>query len=180
MIIVGIDPGLDGAFSIFDGDKCVYAAKIPHIDKTPNLIEVADTLYDLTLAYCPNWVFCEQVHSTPNDGHVGAFTFGAGYGYIQGFCKGRNWLLDLVRPVKWKSIVLKDKMGLQGQAIKYLQKYYPGYNPKNKAVNKATTLAHVHEKYPDIDLTPGRSRLPQDGIADAVCLGEYGVICGRQ
>ncbi len=174
MIVLGIDPGLDGAYAIFENGKCLRVAKLPFAEKDLCMVLIADALHMYTFRDTPDVVICEKVHSTPNDGHVGAFTFGMGFGHIKGFCQGRGWPLKLITPAAWKRQILKGKMGMPKQAVKYLQDFYPKYNPKDKALNKATTLAYVHEKYPNVDLTPGRCHLPQDGLADAVCLGEYG------
>lgn len=174
MIVVGIDPGLDGGYAIFDGNHCIVAGRLHYTKKIPDMESMFWYIFD-EMFTVPDIVVCEQVHSTPNDGHVGAFTFGMGYGYIRGFCDAKGLKMLLVRPAQWKRAVIGASNAVPKMAIKTLQKTWPKYNPKDKAINKAPTLVHVHEKYPHIDLTPGRLRLPHDGIADAVALGEYGV-----
>lgn len=40
--------------------------------------------------------------------------------------------------------------------------------------DKDAAISFVRRAYPTIDLTPGKKRTPHDGIADAVCLAEWG------
>ena len=174
MITIGIDPGLDGAFAIFEDGKCIHAEKLFFEEKILQMGHVADTLEVLTFRLEPDLIMCEHVHSTPNDGHVGAFTFGMGFGHIRGFCQGRGWNYETIRPVTWKRAVLKGAMGMVPYAIARIQETYPKYNPKKRDKNKATTIDYVMTQYPQIELCPGRCRLPQDGLADAICLAEYG------
>lgn len=48
----------------------------------------------------------ENVHSTPNDGHVGAFTFGKVTGMTIGVAAGLDIPLGSVTPAKWKHAML--------------------------------------------------------------------------
>ena len=174
MIVVGVDPGLDGAFAIMQDGVCIHASKLVFEGKTLVMRHISDVMEALTFHVEPNLLICERVHSTPNDGHVGAFTFGKGFGHIRGFCEGRGWRYTDVRPLEWKRSILKGLMGLPMPAIARIQETYPKYKPKGKDMNKATTIDYVMQKYPHIDICPGSCRLPQDGICDAICVAEYG------
>ena len=159
---------------MFEQGTCIHAEKLAFEGKELRMVHIADVLEALTFRLAPDLVVCEEIWSTPGDGHVGAFTFGMGYGHIKGFCEGRGWRLKTIRPVTWKKKVLKGAMGMVPHAIKRIQAVYPKYNPKKQDKNKATTIDYVMNQHPQIELCPGRCRLPQDGIADAVCLAEYG------
>jgi crossover junction endodeoxyribonuclease RuvC len=37
----------------------------------------------------------------------------------------------------------------------------------------------VRERWPTMNLTPGKLRVPHTGIADAACLAEYGMLRGK-
>lgn len=105
--IGGIDPGLTGALAVLDFQN--YRL---HIWDTPvNLVKVGDKTrkrcdeiayrealdtYDLDLC------MIERVQSTPNDGHVGAFTFGKVTGIAIGLIVGLDIALAEVTPAKWK------------------------------------------------------------------------------
>ncbi len=40
---------------------------------------------------------------------------------------------------------------------------------------KQESVRYIKNKYPEVDLTPGRMVKPSDGIADAICIAEYGL-----
>lgn len=87
----------------------------------------------------------------PNQGVTSMFNFGKAYGELIGTIKCSGYAYLLVRPQDWKKEVLAgtDK-------------------------DKAAAIDFCTHFYPEINLIPGRKKTPQDGIADAVCLAEYG------
>ncbi len=106
--IGGIDPGLTGSLAVLDFDKFEM-----HLWDTPVSIEqmsggkqrkrpdpegFVKVLGHFPLDYCT----IEAVHSTPNDGHVGAFTFGKVTGIAIGVAHGLDIPLASVQPAKWK------------------------------------------------------------------------------
>ena len=114
--IGGIDPGLNGALAVLD-----YQSHRLHVWDTPTfVVEVggkkrkrcdelafADALDTYPIDLC----MIEKVQSTPNDGHVGAFTFGKVTGLAIGLCVGLGITVDEVTPAKWNLAmqVPKDK-----------------------------------------------------------------------
>jgi hypothetical protein len=105
--IGGIDPGLTGALAILDFDQFVL-----HLWDTPTVsVQVGDKIrkrcdpdaFVAALAKFPlDFALIENVQSTPNDGHVGAFTFGKVTGIAIGCCAGLDIPLGSVAPAKWK------------------------------------------------------------------------------
>ena len=105
--IGGIDPGLTGALAILDFENFVL-----HLWDTPTVtVRVGDkdrkrcdpdafveAFSRFPLDYCT----IENVQSTPNDGHVGAFTFGKVTGIAIGIAAGLDIPLASVSPAKWK------------------------------------------------------------------------------
>ncbi len=103
----GIDPGLTGALSVLDFKKFLL-----HVWDTPtvtvqsgdrkkqrcNPVAYADALHHFPLDEC----LIENVHSTPNDGHVGAFQFGKVTGIAIGAMAGLQISMLEVAPAKWK------------------------------------------------------------------------------
>lgn len=103
----GIDPGLTGALAVLDFEQFVL-----HLWDTPTVtVKVGDkdrkrcdvegyvaALSCFPLDYCT----IENVQSTPNDGHVGAFTFGKVTGIAIGIAAGLDIPLASVSPAKWK------------------------------------------------------------------------------
>jgi len=105
--IGGIDPGLSGALAVL-----VFKQHFLHIWDTPTFkVKVGDKMrkrcdelaYGDAIAHFPlDLCMVEKVQSTPNDGHVGAFTFGKVTGIAIGLIIGIGHPLDEVTPAKWK------------------------------------------------------------------------------
>ena len=105
--IGGIDPGLTGALAVLDLQDHQL-----HIWDTPTLIvKVGDKErkrcdvdgYVAAFSHFPlDYCTIENVQSTPNDGHVGAFTFGKVTGIALGIAAGLDIPMASVAPAKWK------------------------------------------------------------------------------
>ncbi len=94
----------------------------------------------------------EAVGAMPGQGRGSIFHFGEGYGRWQGMLDALRIPYQVVRPQEWKRVVLAGTARDKVAAIDFVARRYPGVG----------LLA-----------TP-RSRVPHDGMADAVCLAEYG------
>jgi crossover junction endodeoxyribonuclease RuvC len=105
--IGGIDPGLTGALAVLDFQDFKL-----HLWDTPTVTVKVGTKerkrcdperYCAALAHLPlDYCTIENVQSTPNDGHVGAFTFGKVTGIAIGIAHGLDIPLAQVSPAKWK------------------------------------------------------------------------------
>ena len=92
----------------------------------------------------------------PKQGVASSFKFGDGFGSLKGLCVGLGLPFILVTPQRWKKMILA------------------GYDWKG---NKDMSIVWVKQRYPHISLRPTeRSRVDSHGLADAVCLAEYGKI----
>ena len=151
MIVVGIDPGLNGGLAVISEDHC---AALPMMTIGKEL-DVPGIVWWLRF-HKPDLVVVEQVHSMPKQGVVSTFRFGVGLGVLIGIVGTMELPLRLVTPQAWKKVVLEGT-----------------------ARDKDAAIQHVRRAYPGIDLTPGRLRKPHDGIADAVCLAEWGRRVGK-
>ncbi|GAA0586540.1 hypothetical protein ACFQH5_20340 [Halomonas salifodinae] len=145
-MIIGIDPGQSGGIAGIDGDAS-YAVPMPLIGKDIDGHKIAAQLKSLT----PDVVIIEKVHAMPKQGVSSTFKFGMGFGIVIGVCEALGIPYRLVTPQAWKKAVLAGT-----------------------TKDKDAAIAFVRRAYPSIDLTPGRKRVPHDGMADAVCLAEYG------
>lgn len=109
--IGGTDPGLTGALAVLD-----FPAARLHIWDTPTVsVKVGDKIrqrvdpiaFAKAVGHFPlDYSLIENVASTPNDGHVGAFTFGKATGIAIGIHAGMDIPLDAVAPAKWKMALL--------------------------------------------------------------------------
>lgn len=105
--IGGIDPGLTGALAVLDFNDFVL-----HLWDTPTVtVQVGDKkrkrcdpdAYVAAFKHFPlDYVLIENVQSTPNDGHVGAFTFGKVTGIPIGIAAALDLPMPGVSPAKWK------------------------------------------------------------------------------
>jgi crossover junction endodeoxyribonuclease RuvC len=160
MRLIGIDPGKDGGLSYFtfDGSNVSLDAydKMPtrkvEINKKKKTVVDEEILVPGIKNFSPDIVVIEQVTAMPGQGVVSMFSFGFSTGLIHGIVYGLGLKLMTVRPQKWKAVVLdetdKDKIA----AIDFCKNNFPGINLCMKGCRK-----------------------DHDGVADAICIGVYGM-----
>lgn len=108
MRAIAIDPGLSGALWFADHGHELHVdyLDMPTIPvlvagKTKRRID-GHTIRDWLIEMGPvDMVILEQVGSMPGEGSVSAFTFGEGFGLIQGLLIALDRPWQLVRPQKW-------------------------------------------------------------------------------
>ena len=146
MIIAGIDPGKNGGLAKQKAIGLVEAIPMPLTGKEIDGLAIVDFLNGVDL------VVIEKVASMPKQGVKSMFTFGKGYGILHGICLGGAIPFELVTPQAWKKIVLAN-------------------TPKDKSA----AIAYCARRFPHVSLlATERSKKPHDGMADALCLMEYG------
>jgi crossover junction endodeoxyribonuclease RuvC len=146
MIVLGIDPGLNGAYAVLG--KTVVAEPMP---TTPGEIDIYQ-LSSIIFEHEPDLVMIEWAQSMPKQGVASTFKYGKGFGMILGMLETLHISHQLVRPRAWKADVLAGTKK-----------------------DKVAAISYVRRKYPGVDLLPGKRRKPHDGMADAVCIAEYGL-----
>ncbi|MGJ8524158.1 hypothetical protein R84981_002877 [Carnimonas sp. R-84981] len=145
-MIVGIDIGKSGAISFLDG-SFAHALPMPILGKEVDGKEIGDLLRNLK----PDLVMVEKVGAMPGQGVTSMFNFGVSYGKVLGILESKGIPYRLVTPQAWKKKVLAGT-----------------------AKDKDAAIGFVSRAFPDVDLTPGRKKKPHDGMADALCIAEYG------
>ncbi len=170
-IRIGIDIGSKGAISIFVDGKLEMSCAIP-VTKD-NKVDIAE-FYGII----SNWITsADDIHATIEDLHsifgTGAasnFTFGWVNGVTEAILvsyaipytkvQARKWQKEMwegVRPV----VINTGKKNKKGE-IKY------------KTDTKATSLLAAKRLFPNEDfLATSRSKVPHNGIVDAILIGEY-------
>jgi Holliday junction resolvasome RuvABC endonuclease subunit len=101
MIVIGIDPGKNGAVAwITDGKPCVE--KMP--DTLQDLWGLIGDICGLTSnhGYSPCCAYIEQVHSSPQMGVKSAFTFGNGFGHLEMALTAAGIPFERIRPQVWQ------------------------------------------------------------------------------
>jgi len=148
MFILGIDPGLKGGLALIDD-----TGSIRYIGQTQVAGKeiVVRRFVELITGYSvPVMAVMEKVHSMPRQSSQSTFRFGEGYGKIKGILETLNTRYELVHPQTWKKEILHGTDKSKQAAIEWVNRVYPG-----------------------VDLRQGK-KVPSDGIADALCLAEYG------
>jgi len=153
---IAFDPGLKGGIAVAamcanDEPWDTYAEAMPIAGKEIDCEAIAKTLTILK-EYGNVIAIIEKVGAMPGQGVTSMFTFGKGYGTLIGICGGLGVRVELVTPQAWKKVVLAGT-----------------------AKDKDAAIAYCRRAFPDISLLRTSScKTPSDGIADALCILEYG------
>jgi crossover junction endodeoxyribonuclease RuvC len=144
MIVVGIDPGLRGGVCVLGPDP--LAVPMPVTGGQIDGRELAVLLSGASM------VAIEHAQAMPRQGVASTFRYGTGFGILLGVCEALGLPYRLVRPRIWQAAIIGTGAG----------------------DTKQRSIGYVHRLHPWVDLTPGKTRLAHDGIADAVCIAEWG------
>lgn len=152
--ILGIDPGKKGGVALIDTINCTLAVTDMPVEATTKsrALTSALVLSNMIEAGEVDYAYLEEVGAMPEEGAVGAFSFGRGFGRLEGVCAGAKVALTLVRPQEWKSRTNTPK-------------------EKDRAVTRATQL------FPSAaHLFVGPRGGIKDGRAEAAIIAFYGAI----
>ena len=129
MIIIGIDPGINGAISIIENKK------ILEVYDTPTMIDGKKNKRQINSAQVTNIikerlnkdkevvVVVEQVHAMPGQGVTSMFNFGQSFGVIKGICAALSLPIYFVRPSKWKKYFNLIKTNKDASRTKVIEAY---------------------------------------------------------
>lgn len=156
-IYIGIDPGKKGGICIIEGQQIRELVSTPTVKKGKtklayNTHAMAEILRVAWLTKRVAMVALEKVHAMPKQGVSSTFDFGRGYGLWEGMITMLGLPLITPPPATW---------------MKTMHAGIPGDDSKGRSVIAAQRLL------PGIDLTPGRKKKPDDGLADAALLAIY-------
>ena len=129
MIIIGIDPGINGAISIIENKKII------EVYDTPTMIDGKKNKRQINGAQVTNIfkerlngekevvVVVEQVNAMPGQGVTSMFNFGQSFGVIKGICAALNLPIYFVRPAKWKKHFNLIKTNKDASRTKVIEAY---------------------------------------------------------
>ena len=141
MTYIGIDPGQKGAWAMLDGEKVTV--------RPWNEEEFVETMQMLGQYGGPCRAALEHVSAMPGQGVTSMFTFGTGFGFLQGVLRACSIPYELVKPQKWKKAF-------------------------SVTADKNTSIEVCKRLFPGVSLLPTeRSRRDSDGMAEALLLAEY-------
>jgi crossover junction endodeoxyribonuclease RuvC len=129
-MILGIDPGLTGALAwMTDAGELISIDDMPtekiKVGKGERNVVAPARLALLIAKQHPVHAFLEKVSTRPGEGAVGAFSFGRGFGCIEGILAGLSISVTYAPPQVWKRAlnVPKDKGGARLRA----QQMFPAH-----------------------------------------------------
>ena len=129
MIIIGIDPGINGAISVIENKK------ILEVYDTPTMIDGKKNKRQINSAQVTNIikerlnidkevvVVVEQVNAMPGQGVTSMFNFGQSFGVIKGICAALGLPIYFVRPSKWKKHFNLIKTNKDASRTKVIEAY---------------------------------------------------------
>jgi crossover junction endodeoxyribonuclease RuvC len=143
MICLGIDPGKNGAYALIDTEQSRRVwTKV--MDEPAFIHDMQEIARENGSIGC-----LEKVGAMPGQGVTSMFTFGRGFGFLEGVLQTLLIAYQLTPPQKWK-------------------KEYSLNSDKSKSIEVCQNL------FPDVSLlaTP-KCRKPHDGMAEALLMAEY-------
>ena len=133
MIFCGIDPGKSGAIVFVDEGGALEARRMPLIGKEWDLPALASIFVLARDCDTPTLTVLERVHAMPKQGVSSTFTFGVGYGLIQGLLAARGWPFQLVPPKTWQRSVLGTTTSEKEALVAAALRLFPALPIKRKA-----------------------------------------------
>ena len=112
MIIIGIDPGINGAISIIENKKVLEVYDTPTMidgkknKRQINSAQVTNIIKEILNKDKEVIVVVEQVNAMPGQGVTSMFNFGQSFGVIKGICAALGLPIYFVRPSKWKKNIM--------------------------------------------------------------------------
>ena len=110
MLIIGIDPGINGAICFFENGEVKDVIDMPtmqdgkknkrQINGNQIFNEISSRISNLDTKNIN--VVVEQVSAMPGQGVTSMFNFGQSFGVIKGICAAMQLSIFFVRPAKWK------------------------------------------------------------------------------
>ena len=150
MLIIGIDPGINGAICFFENKEVKDVIDMPtmaegkknkrQVNGRQIFNEISSRIKNQDLQNIN--VVVEQVSAMPGQGVTSMFNFGQSFGVIKGICSAMQLPLFFVRPAKWKKhfeLINSQKDASRTKAIVMFPKISSALS-KKKDSNKADAI----------------------------------------
>ena len=150
MLIIGIDPGINGSICFFDDGKIIDLIEMPSMasgKKNKRQVNGAQ-IYNEISQKIKNFekknikVVIEQVSAMPGQGVTSMFNFGQSFGVIKGIFSTLEIPIYFVSPAKWKkhfNLIGSEKDASRTKAIELFPKFSNEISRKKDA-NKADAI----------------------------------------
>ena len=150
MLIIGIDPGLNGAICFFEKGKVKDIIDMPTMaegkknKRQINGRQIYNEISSRIISYTSENinVVVEQVSAMPGQGVTSMFNFGQSFGVIKGICSAMQLPIHFVRPAKWKkyyNLIKTEKDASRTKAIEIFP-YISSKLSRKKDCNKADAI----------------------------------------
>jgi len=150
MLIIAIDPGINGAICFFENGQVKDVLEMPTMaEGKKNKRQInGHQMYNELSSRIKGYnsqninVIVEQVSAMPGQGVTSMFNFGQSFGVIKGICAAMQLPIFFVRPVKWKKhfeLINSQKDASRTKAIEMFPKISPILS-KKKDSNKADAI----------------------------------------
>lgn len=174
-IAIGIDIGSDGAWAVFVNNKLTYG-KMPYSSDEPDM----RAFFELILDHVPQLneddelsmhIVYEDLHSVHGSSAKSNFSFGVNNGLVIAAVQISEIAYTKIQPKKWQKTMWE---GIRPVEIPVPGKKNKDGSPKYKIDTKATSLVAARRLFPQESfLATERSKVPHNGIVDAVLIAEY-------
>ena len=150
MLIIGIDPGINGAICLFKDGKIVDVFEMPKMavgKKNKSQVNASQIFNEIKKAVegedkTKVIAVIEQVSAMPGQGVTSMFNFGQSFGILKGICSAMQLPIYFVRPAKWKkyfNLINTEKDASRTRAIEIFP-YFSSNLSKKKDANKADAI----------------------------------------
>ena len=150
MIIIGIDPGINGAICFFKKGEVLDVIDMPTMaegkknKRQVNGQQIFNEFSKRIELYSKDniKVVVEKVSAMPGQGVTSMFNFGQSFGVIKGVCAAMQLPIFFVTPAKWKKyfdLINTQKDASRTKAIEIFPKISPILS-KKKDSNKADAI----------------------------------------
>ena len=150
MLIIGIDPGINGAICFFENGEVKEILDMPNMaegKKNKRQINGPQIYNEISkrIINIPKKevvVVIEQVAAMPGQGVTSMFNFGQSFGVLKGICSAMQLSMHFVRPAKWKkyfNLIKTEKDASRTKVIEIFP-YISSQLSRKKDSNKADAI----------------------------------------
>ena len=150
MLIIGIDPGINGAICFFKNGEVKEILDIPNMaegkknKRQINGPQIYNEISKRIINIPKNEVvvIIEQVSAMPGQGVTSMFNFGQSFGVLKGICSAMQLSMHFVRPAKWKkyfNLIKTEKDASRTKVIEIFP-YISSQLSRKKDSNKADAI----------------------------------------
>lgn len=175
-IRIGIDIGSNGAYAVFVDDQLKGYGLIPDTSGELDMRAMLELIYGLWPKLEKDDVYdvhvvIEDLHSIFGTSAKSNFQFGVNNGLVIGLLQTVEFPYTKVSAKKWQKELWE---GIRPVEILVPGKTNKDGSPKYKVDTKATSLLAAKRLFPkETFLATERSKVPHNGIVDAVLIAEY-------